>query len=92
MFAICSKLAKAAGEEVDGKRKINFQMEKNLGMAKAAAKAAEKRNPRVKKREQFRKAVIRRKGQVQVMRDRSQPYSGESTGIRANVVRSTSLR
>jgi U3 small nucleolar RNA-associated protein 3 len=86
------KLAKAAGEEVDGKRKINYQIEKNLGMVKAAAKKAAKRNPRVKQREKYRKALIRRKGQVQEMRDASKRYSGEATGIRSNVVRSISLR
>lgn len=51
------------------------------------------KNPRVKKREQFRKAVIRRKGQVRDVRTgEAGAYGGESTGIKASVAKSRTLR
>jgi hypothetical protein len=58
---------KVAGSHVkeldDGaKRATPYQIIKNRGLV--AHKSKINRNPRVKKREQFRKATIRRKGQV----------------------------
>jgi U3 small nucleolar RNA-associated protein 3 len=46
----------------DAKRAITYQIKKNRGLT--PHKKKELRNPRVKHRMKFRKAVIRRKGQV----------------------------
>ncbi|CAG0898457.1 unnamed protein product [Cyprideis torosa] len=69
-----------------GKRAITYQIAKNKGLV--AKKKKEYRNPRVKHRMKFRKAVIRRKGQVRAMRSEVKKYSGEASGIRAGVIRS----
>ena len=49
-------------ETVAGRRAINYQIAKNKGLTPHRQK--EQRNPRVKHRMKFRKAKIRRKGQV----------------------------
>jgi len=52
-----------AAELADGaKRAASYQIVKNRGLV--AHKSKINRNPRVKKKEQFRKATIARKGQV----------------------------
>lgn len=55
-----------ATEELDedAKRAITYQIAKNKGLT--PHKKKELRNPRVKHRMKFRKAVIRRKGQVMI--------------------------
>ena len=68
------------------KRGINHQILKNRGLT--AYKSKLNRNPRVKKREAYRKAVIKRKGQVRDVRaSEAGSYGGETTGINAKVVR-----
>lgn len=54
--------AGAAGEDQDGKRAITYQISRNKGLTPKRKK--EQRNPRVKHRKKFRKAVIKRKSQV----------------------------
>lgn len=56
-----------AGKELDedAKRAITYQISKNKGLT--PRKKKELRNPRVKHRMKFRKAVIRRKGQVKII-------------------------
>ena len=54
--------AAAAGEDQDGKRAITYQISRNKGLTPKRKK--EQRNPRVKHRKKFRKAVIKRKSQV----------------------------
>ena len=50
------------------------------------------RNPRVKKREQYRKALIRRKGAIRDVRtDEAHKYGGEETGIKSGLSRSRKL-
>ncbi|XP_041357849.1 something about silencing protein 10-like [Gigantopelta aegis] len=81
------------GEEeldTDGKRAITYQMEKNKGLR--AHRKKELRNPRVKHRMKFRKAKIRRKGQVREARTEIKPYGGELSGIRAGIKRSIKLK
>ena len=63
---------------------------KNRGLV--AHKAKINRNPRVKKREQYRKAIIRRKGTVREVRtDEGHKYGGEQTGIKSGLSRSRKL-
>jgi U3 small nucleolar RNA-associated protein 3 len=76
--------------EVEGERPLSKQILKNRGLV--AHKAKINRNPRVKKREQYRKAIIRRKGAVrEVRKDEAHKYGGEETGIKSNLSRSRKL-
>lgn len=77
-------------KEVAGERAISKTILKNRGLV--AHKAKINRNPRVKKREQYRKALIRRKGAVREVRtDEGHRYGGEETGIKAGLSRSRKL-
>ena len=76
--------------EIDGERAIGQAIMKNRGLV--AHKSKLNRNPRVKKREQYRKALIRRKGTVREVRtDEGHKYGGETTGIKSGVSRSRKL-
>nr|XP_057911598.1 something about silencing protein 10 isoform X2 [Doryrhamphus excisus] len=79
-------------EEMDpeAKRSITYQMAKNKGLTPKRRKID--RNPRVKHREKFRRAKIRRKGQVRDVRREETRYSGELSGIRAGVKKSIKLK
>jgi len=75
---------------LDGERAISKTILKNRGLV--AHKSKLNRNPRVKKREQYRKATIRRKGAVRTIRkDETHGYAGETTGIKVGVTRSKRL-
>jgi len=77
-------------EEADGERAVGRMIMKNRGLVPHKAKI--NRNPRVKKREQYRKALIRRKGAVREVRtNESEKYGGELTGIKTNLSRSRKL-
>ncbi|KAM9443558.1 something about silencing protein 10 [Clarias gariepinus] len=78
--------------EMDGeaKRGITYQMAKNKGLTPKRKKID--RNPRVKHREKFRRAKIRRKGQVLEVRREETRYSGELSGIRAGIKKSVKLK
>ncbi|RWS05869.1 something about silencing protein 10-like protein [Dinothrombium tinctorium] len=81
-------------EELDAdvatKRGITYEMAKNKGLTPKKKKKA--RNPRVKHREKYRKAIIRRKGQVRQPRKEIRKYSGEISGIRSTVVKSVKFK
>ncbi|KAM3878023.1 something about silencing protein 10 [Diretmus argenteus] len=86
-------LEEHGGEEEtdpDAKRGITYQMAKNKGLTPKRKKID--RNPRVKHREKFRRAKIRRKGQVREVRREDTRYSGEMSGIRAGVKKSIKLK
>ncbi|XP_021145833.2 something about silencing protein 10 [Columba livia] len=82
----------AAMEEEDPnkKRGVTYQMIKNKGLTPRRKKID--RNPRVKHREKFRRAKIRRKGQVREVRRELHRYAGELSGIRAGVKKSRKLQ
>ncbi|KAK4008465.1 hypothetical protein OUZ56_013605 [Daphnia magna] len=80
----------AEEEEEVGKRGINYQIAKNKGLTPHRSK--EQRNPRVKHRMKFRKAKIRRKGQIREPRKELTKYGGEISGIKATVIRSVKLK
>ncbi|ETW02099.1 hypothetical protein H310_05702 [Aphanomyces invadans] len=78
------------GDDDDKKRGATYQMIKNKGLK--AHKSKINRNPRVKKRLQYKKALVRRKGQVREVRTgEAARYGGEMTGIKANITRSRKL-
>lgn len=81
----------AGGEALDRdvKRGITYEMAKNKGLTPKRKKI--NRNPRVKHREKFRRANIKRKGQVREVRREETRYSGEHSGIRAGLKKSTKL-
>merc|ERR1712042_117455 len=70
-------------EEEAEKRAITYTIAKNKGLMPKRSKL--QRNPRVKNRMKFEKAKKRRKGAVREMRDQSQKYSGEASGLNARV-------
>ncbi|XP_006815322.1 something about silencing protein 10-like isoform X2 [Saccoglossus kowalevskii] len=72
------------------KRAITYEMAKNKGLTPKRKKSL--RNPRVKHREKYRKAKIRRKGQVREVRKEVDRYGGEISGIRAGVIKSIKLK
>ena len=73
-----------------GERAIGQMIMKNRGLV--AHKNKLNRNPRVKKREQYRKALIRRRGAVREIRTgEAHAYGGEETGVKKGVSRSRKL-
>lgn len=80
-----------ADEEAgDERREITYQMMKNKGLTPHRKK--ELRNPRVKHRNKFRKALIRRKGAVRTVRKELKRYDGEKFGIKASVKKSIKIK
>lgn len=77
-------------EDQNAKRAITYQIAKNRGLTPRRKKID--RNPRVKHREKFRRAKIRRRGQVREVRREEQRYIGELSGIRAGVKKSIKLK
>jgi len=76
--------------EVAGERAISKTILKNRGLVPHKAKI--NRNPRVKKRLQYRKALIRRKGAIREVRTgEGNKYDGEETGIKSKITRSRKL-
>ncbi|KAK8791873.1 hypothetical protein WA158_005250 [Blastocystis sp. Blastoise] len=70
-------------------RKATYKILKNRGLT--AHRKKENRNPRVKKRSKYEKAIKRRKGQVAPMRSEAGHYGGERTGIRSDITRSRKM-
>ncbi|GAB6023884.1 hypothetical protein CHUAL_008620 [Chamberlinius hualienensis] len=83
-------IALEENKEEPGKRGITYQIAKNKGLTPYRSK--ERRNPRVKYRMKYRKAQIRRKGQVREVRKETQKYGGEHSGIKSTAVRSIKLK
>ncbi|KOB68437.1 putative something about silencing protein 10 [Operophtera brumata] len=77
-------------EEVVDKRQITYQIAKNKGLTPHRKK--EQRNPRVKHKLKYRKAKIRRKGAIREARSEVSRYSGEASGIKANVKKSIKIK
>ncbi|XP_034947587.1 something about silencing protein 10 [Chelonus insularis] len=72
------------------KRPITYEIAKNKGLTPYRKK--ELRNPRVKHRLKYRKAIIRRKGAVREVRKEINKYSGEMSGIKASVKKGIKLK
>lgn len=77
-------------DEEAARRGITYQMAKNKGLTPHRKK--ELRNPRVKHRGKYRKALIRRKGAVRTVRKETKRYGGEMSGIKATVSKSVKFR
>ncbi|KAK9469137.1 Sas10 C-terminal domain-containing protein [Lipomyces arxii] len=74
----------------DGKRAINYQILKNKGLTPKRNK--DSRNSRVKKRKKYEKAKKKLASMKQVYKKPEGPYTGERTGIKKNISRSTKFR
>lgn len=72
------------------RRQITYQMSKNKGLTPHRKK--ELRNPRVKHRNKFRKALIRRKGAVRTVRKETKRYGGEVSGIKASTKKGIKIK
>lgn len=72
------------------KRAITYQISKNKGLTPHRKK--ELKNPRVKHKIKFRKAKIRRKGQIREARTEMERYGGELSGIKASVRKSIPIK
>ena len=58
-----------------------------------ASRPQENRNPRVKKRMRYEKALKRSKGQVAALRvNEADQYMGEKSGIRSDIIHSRQFR
>lgn len=78
------------GEASETKRGITYEISKNKGLTPKRPK--ENRNPRVKKRKKFEKALKRHSSRQAVFKGKPQgAYGGEMTGIKANLIRSVRL-
>lgn len=75
----------------DGKRKINYQIEKNKGLAPRRKKDV--RNPRVKKRKKFEEKQKKLRSMKAVYKGGEGPggYQGETTGIKTGLIKSVKL-
>jgi U3 small nucleolar RNA-associated protein 3 len=69
-----------------GARRINNAIDKNRGLTPHRNK--ELKNPRKKHRVKYAEANVRRKGQVQEVRDGGGVYGGEGTGIKSKISKS----
>lgn len=72
------------------RREITYQIAKNKGLTPYRKK--ELRNPRVKHRNKYRKALIRRKGAVRTVRKEIKRYDGEKFGIKASVKKGIKIK
>lgn len=73
-------------DDDEDRRGITYEMSKNKGLT--AEKKKKLRNPRVKHREKFKKAKVRRRGQVREPKKELSKYDGEHSGIKSHLVRS----
>ena len=70
----------------DDRRAASRAVVRNKGLA--PHRTNKYRNPRVKKKIKYAKAVVRRKGQVREMRNEAEGYGGEASGVRKGVGKS----
>ena len=77
-------------EDEEEKRAITYKIAKNKGLTPKRSKL--QRNPRVKNRMKFEKAKKRRKGAVREIRDQSQKYGGEVSGINKRVKKGVKIQ
>ena len=70
-------------DDIDEKRAITYKIAKNKGLTPKRSKL--QRNPRVKNRMKYTKALKRRKGAVREVREQTSKYGGEASGINMRV-------
>merc|ERR1712029_1304093 len=70
-------------DDIDEKRAITYKIAKNKGLTPKRSKL--QRNPLVKNKMKYMKALKKRKGAVRDIRDQNSKYGGESSGINMRV-------
>merc|ERR1719168_474463 len=77
-------------DDDDDRRAAGYDINKNKGYSKKSKKT----NPRVRHKERYRRAKIRRKGAQRVHNYdvQKKKYQGEMSGIRAGVIKSVKLK
>lgn len=91
-FSESSKREPLWGEDpdfIEGRRPIGKKIMKNIGLKRYRKR--DDKNPRKKLRNKYAKAITKRKSQVQEYKGSRDVYSGEVTGIKNNISRSTRL-
>ena len=77
-------------EDKPVKRGITYEIQKNKGLT--AKRKKENRNPRVRHRNKYARALVKRKSRVPTARTEEERYVGEPTGIRAGIKRGIKLK
>lgn len=77
-------------DEEAARRQITYQIAKNKGLTPYRKK--ELRNPRVKNKLKYRKAVIRRKGQIRQVYKQTNRYESEKFGINARTKKGIKIK
>ena len=77
-------------EEVDGKRRITYQIARNKGLTPKRKK--EQRNPRVKHRKKYQKATTKYRHVVRPVERELVRYGGEKGGIKSRLSRSVKIK
>ena len=72
------------------KRGITYAIEKNKGLT--AKRKKEYRNPRVRNRNKYARALVKRTSNMPNARNEEEKYRGEPTGIRAGIKRGITLK
>jgi len=85
-----SEIEVESQEDKPQKRGITYEIEKNKGLTVKRKK--EYRNPRVRHRNKYARALIKRKSRVPTARNEEEKYIGEPTGIRAGIKRGIKLK
>ena len=77
-------------EDKPEKRSITYEIKKNKGLTVKRKK--EYRNPRVRHRNKYARALVKRSSRVPTARTEDEKYTGEHTGIRAGIKRGVKLK
>jgi U3 small nucleolar RNA-associated protein 3 len=88
-YAVAPKFPRVE-KEIEGERALSKVILKNRGLVPHKSKI--NRNPRTKKRKQYRDKLIQRNGAVRTVRtEEGHKYGGEQTGIKSGISRSRKL-
>jgi len=83
------RMAVAPEDDAEGRREIGGKIMANRGLTPHRSK--DTKNPRVRLKNKFAKAVVRRKGKVRDMKVGATTYGGEETGVKTSVIKSRKL-
>jgi U3 small nucleolar RNA-associated protein 3 len=83
------RMAVAPEDDAEGRREIGGKIMSNRGLTPHRSK--DMKNPRVRLKNKFAKAVVRRKGSVRDMKKGATTYGGEETGVKTSVIKSRRL-
>ncbi|CAL6370630.1 unnamed protein product [Bathycoccus prasinos] len=83
------RMAVAPEDDAEGRREIGGKIMSNRGLTPHRSK--DMKNPRVRLKNKFAKAVVRRKGTVRDMKVGATTYGGEETGVKTSVIKSRKL-